>query len=87
MAMGLLRQKMLLSSRSNYSEGIYRYQNPIQYPTSSDIKLRCTLFSTTNTLPRPRGKYVRHPPLLFVVVAIPRQLIFSSEFILFLRKQ
>ena len=60
-----IRQEMLSSARLNYHEGIHRY--PIQYPTSSDIELwkvaLYTIFTSTNTLSKPLGKYLHKPPL------------------------
>ena len=63
-----IRQEMLPPTRLNYHEGTHRY--PIQYPASSDIELwkiaLHTIFSSTNTLSRPLGKYVHNPPLPYL---------------------
>ena len=60
-----LKENMLSTERLNYREGVHRY--PIEYPTQSDFALWrtaiFTIFTQTNTLPRPLGKYLRPPAL------------------------
>eukprot|EP00984_Skeletonema_dohrnii_P025210 scaffold14326_cov83-Skeletonema_dohrnii-CCMP3373.AAC.1 len=69
-----LRKEYLSEDRIQSVEGHHRY--PIERPTASDFGLwrtaLFTVFSTTSTLYRPLGKYLRHPPL-------PHEWLYSSS--------
>eukprot|EP00984_Skeletonema_dohrnii_P007087 scaffold2547_cov84-Skeletonema_dohrnii-CCMP3373.AAC.1 len=62
-----LRKEYLSEDRIQSVEEHHRY--PIERPTASDFGLwrtaLFTVFSTTSTLYRPLGKYLRHPPLSY----------------------
>ena len=75
-----LKENMLSADSLNYSEGVHRY--PIEYPTQSDFALWrtaiFTIFTQTNTLPPPLGKYLRPPALPYEWMLSDTDLMTSS---------